>query len=137
MADTKKIIINVEVKEVGSKQVSQAASKAAVDLTRMSKADEKAAISAEMLRQKNALAQAAIRQKAAAALAADKSLNSLKATSGLNNAILLETSRLASDASYGFQGISNNLGQLISLFQISAANAGGFGATIRELGKLK
>lgn len=135
MADTKKIIINVEVKEVGSKQVSQAASKAAVDLTRMSKADEKAAISAEMLRQKNALAQAAIRQKAAAALAADKSLNSLKATSGLNNAILLETSRLASDASYGFQGISNNLGQLISLFQISAANAGGFGATIRELGK--
>jgi len=135
MADTKKIIINVEVREVGAKEVSKAASKATVDLTKMSKADEKAAISAEILRQKNALAQAAIRQKASAALQADKSLNTLKATSGLNNAILLETSRLASDASFGFQGMANNIGQLVSLFQISAANAGGFKETLKDLGK--
>ena len=58
-----------------------------------------------------------------------------KATSGLNNAILQESSRLASDAAYGFQGMANNIGQLVSLFQISANNAGGFANTIRELGK--
>jgi hypothetical protein len=58
-----------------------------------------------------------------------------KAESGLNNAILLETSRLASDASYGFQGMANNLGQLVSLVQISAKNSGGFAAALKDVGK--
>lgn len=39
-----------------------------------------------------------------------------RAQAGLNNAILLETGRLASDASFGFQGMANNLGQLATLF---------------------
>lgn len=56
-----------------------------------------------------------------------------KAESGLNNAILLETSRLASDASYGFQGMANNLGQLVSLFQIAATNSGGLNAVFKDL----
>ena len=58
-----------------------------------------------------------------------------KAESGLNNAILLETSRLASDASYGFQGIANNLGQVVSLLQISSKNSGGFATALKDLGK--
>jgi len=56
-----------------------------------------------------------------------------KATSGLNNAILQESGRLASDAAYGFQGMANNLGQLVSLFQNSAENSGGFLQSLRDL----
>ena len=56
-----------------------------------------------------------------------------KATSGLNNTILQESGRLASDAAYGFQGMANNLGQLVSLFQISAKNSGGFLAALKDL----
>tara|TARA_S200002703_G_scaffold140613_1_gene131976 strand:+ start:2158 stop:4122 length:1965 start_codon:yes stop_codon:yes gene_type:complete len=58
-----------------------------------------------------------------------------KATSGLNNAILLETSRLASDASYGLQGMANNIGQIASLFQVSAENSGGFINALRDVGR--
>lgn len=135
MADTKKIIISVEVKEIGAKQVSQATSKAVKDLTKLTKAEKDNMVAAELLRQKNILVKNEISGLANQALNASKSLGAMKATSGLNNAILLETSRLASDASYGFQGMANNLGQLISLLQISAQNAGGFKQTLKELGK--
>ena len=53
--------------------------------------------------------------------------------SGLNNAILLETGRLASDASYGFTAIANNLSQVITLFQSFARTNGGF---VNSLGLL-
>jgi len=49
-----------------------------------------------------------------------------KTTSGLNNAILMETSRLASDASYGFTAIANNLSQLINLFKASKDATGSY-----------
>lgn len=55
------------------------------------------------------------------------------ASAGLNNAILMETSRLASDASYGFIGIGNNLSQLVNLFQMSAKSAGGMLASFKKL----
>ena len=70
--------------------------------------------------------------KSTGRLAARTSKN--KAESGLNNAILLETSRLASDASFGFQGMANNLGQLVSLFQISAKNSGGLAQSFKDIG---
>lgn len=66
-------------------------------------------------------------------LAARTSKN--KAESGLNNAILMETGRLASDASFGFQGMANNLGQIVSLIQISSKNSGGFATALKDLGK--
>lgn len=56
-----------------------------------------------------------------------------RAESGLNNAILLETSRLASDAAYGFQGMANNIGQLVSLLQIAKENSGGLNAVFKDL----
>lgn len=58
-----------------------------------------------------------------------------RAQSGLNNAILLETGRLASDASYGFTAIANNLSQVISLFQSFARTNGGVIASLKELGR--
>lgn len=45
-----------------------------------------------------------------------------RATSGLTNAVILETGRLASDASYGFTAIANNLSQVLFLFQSLVAN---------------
>jgi len=45
-----------------------------------------------------------------------KNTDKSRTQTGLNNAILLETGRLASDASYGFQGMANNLGQIATLF---------------------
>jgi len=56
-----------------------------------------------------------------------------RAQSGLNNAILLETGRLASDASFGFTAIANNLSQVISLFQSFARTNGGF---VKSMGML-
>lgn len=135
MADTKKIIISVQVKEVGAKQVSEASQKAVKDLTKLTKTEYNNMVAAEMLRQKNILVKKEIAGVATEALNASKGLNTMKATSGLNNAILLETSRLASDANYGFTGMANNLGQLVSLFQISAQNAGGLGNVFADLRK--
>lgn len=58
-----------------------------------------------------------------------------RAQSGLNNAILLETGRLASDASYGFTAIANNLSQVVTLFSSFAETNGGVVASLKELGK--
>ena len=135
MADTKKIIISVQVKEVGTKQVSEASQKAVKDLTKLNKTKKDNMVAAEMLPMKNQQVKTEISGLATQALNASKGLNTMKATSGLNNAILLETSRLASDANYGFQGMANNLGQLVSLFQISAQNAGGLGNVFADLRK--
>ena len=58
-----------------------------------------------------------------------------RAQSGLNNAILLETGRLASDASYGFTAMANNLGQIVTLFSSFVETNDGVVASFRELGK--
>jgi len=63
-----------------------------------------------------------------------KQMKASRAQSGLNNAILLETGRLASDASYGFTAIANNLSQVVTLFSSFAKTAGGVGASLKQLG---
>lgn len=63
--------------------------------------------------------------------------NKNRAQSGLNNAILIETGRVASDASYGIQGVANNIGRLTELFQ-EFSRTGGKGGVLgafRQLGK--
>jgi len=54
---------------------------------------------------------------------------------GLNNAILLETGRLASDASYGFTAIANNLSQIVSLGGSFVNTTGSLGSALGELRK--
>lgn len=135
MADKKIIAVEVKVIETGAKKVSDGTAKVTKDLRLLTQAERLARIEAEKLKISNLAVVTSLKQEAAAALQAEASLKGHKATSGLNNAILLETSRLASDASYGFQGMANNLGQIVSLMQISAQNAGGFGASLKELGK--
>lgn len=138
MAESKKIIVSIEIKESGAKaklnETANATEKLSSKVKILNKAqreqiinDEKSAI------QKRALI-ASLKAEAAAQMASSAATKNAKATSGLNNAILLETSRLASDASYGFTAIANNLGQLVNLFQISAKNAGGFVSSLKQLG---
>jgi hypothetical protein len=80
-------------------------------------------------------AEAATQSQAIAELNLADATGKSRAQSGLNNAILLETGRLASDASYGFNGIANNLSQLVSLFQSFARTNGGVVASLKTLGK--
>ncbi|ANS03042.1 hypothetical protein [uncultured Mediterranean phage uvDeep1-CGR2-KM23-C896] len=58
-----------------------------------------------------------------------------RAQSGLNNAILLETGRLASDASYGFTAIANNLSQVVTLFASFIETNKSVTKSFKELGK--
>jgi hypothetical protein len=72
-------------------------------------------------------------QQAAAANAAAAATDKMRATSGLNNAIIMESSRLASDASFGFTAIANNLSQLVNLFQMNVKATGSFTSAISGL----
>ncbi len=57
-----------------------------------------------------------------------------RAQSGLNNAILIESGRVASDAAYGIQGVANNIGRIIELGQeFARTNKGGMGAALKDL----
>lgn len=62
-----------------------------------------------------------------------KATDQTRTTSGLNNAILMETSRLASDASFGFTAMANNLSQLINLFKASKDATGSYMTSIKSL----
>ena len=63
-----------------------------------------------------------------------KGIQSNRAQSGLSNAILIETGRVASDAAYGIQGIANNLGRLIELGQeFARTNKEGLGGAVKQL----
>ena len=75
----------------------------------------------------------ALTQQAAAANAAAAATDNMRATSGLNNAIIMESSRLASDASFGFTAIANNLSQLVNLFQLNVRATGSFSSAIAGL----
>ena len=82
-----------------------------------------------------AQATAATKQKAIAEMNAAAATKEGRTQSGLNNAILLETGRLASDASYGFTAIANNLSQVVSLFGSFVKTQGGVIASFKELGR--
>lgn len=56
-----------------------------------------------------------------------------KTNTGLNNAIIAESARLASDASYGFTAMANNLGQLVNLFKASKDAAGSYSDAFKAL----
>ena len=61
--------------------------------------------------------------------------NKNRAQSGLNNAILIESGRVASDAAYGIQGMANNIGRIIELGQEFARTNKdkGMGGALRDL----
>ena len=74
-------------------------------------------------------------QYAQSQIGGSKASKQFRTQAGLNNAILLESGRLASDAAYGFTAIANNLSQLVSLFGSFTKTAGGLTESFKELGR--
>jgi hypothetical protein len=59
-----------------------------------------------------------------------------RAQSGLNNAILIELGRTASDSQFGFQGMANNIGRIVELGQeFTRTGGGGLKNSLKELGR--
>ena len=64
----------------------------------------------------------------------NKALEQNRAQSGLNNAILIELGRTASDSQFGFQGMANNIGRLVELGQeFTRTGGGGLGESLKTL----
>ena len=134
-----KILISININD---KQAKNSADGVAQSLTKVQKAQE--ALNFELSnagKEYAKLTAATNDQKLANNLAAKSAVDMAKGMkqgrtqSGLNNAILLETGRLASDASYGFTAIANNLSQVTSLFGSFVKTQGGVIASFKALGK--
>lgn len=112
-----KLGLNKEVVKEGIGQRQLAKAKQKLNFLRSEEALELQRVN-EQIKIQNNLNTAVI--KSEMGLATTKaSLNAqgkqFRTQAGLNNAILLETGRLASDASFGFTAIANNLSQIVSL----------------------
>ena len=132
------ISINLSGAEAASKSTDKlsAATKRLADLQRQ-EAIELEKVNQQIKIQKD-INTAAAKSSLGLADATGKTAAQLKANraqAGLNNAILLETSRLASDAGYGFTAIANNLSQVITLFSSFTKTAGGTLNSLKQLGK--
>ncbi len=146
MAQSEKIIISVELKDKGVKtglQQTTSQVKETTDATQRLVAAEKdeaywasEAGRAEAERSvKTNIAKGEAKALALETMKLTKATKQGKTQTGLNNAILTEAGRAASDAQYGMQGMSNNLGQLATLMAQHADTQGGFVASFKELGK--
>lgn len=112
--------------EAAKKKLNYELSEEAKELARVN-----AAIKDQQLANKKAVASNI--QYANSVKSINKNGKQLRTNAGLNNAIIAESARLASDASFGYTAIANNLGQLISLFSASANAAGGLRSAIGAL----
>lgn len=65
----------------------------------------------------------------------NKTSGTFRTQVGLNNAILTEAGRAASDFKYGFNGVANNVGQIASLFGNLIQTSDNVGESLKELGK--
>ena len=144
MAQNEKVIISVELRDKGVTTGSKKAKDSINGLTDAEKRLNKATKDLEFQQSKEAKQLAELQIKAQLAAKANKELalstiNATKATkqgraqSGLNNAILVEAGRAASDAQYGMMGMANNIGQLTTLMGQHMRTQGGFIASMKEL----
>ena len=121
---TKKILIQVvlddkDVSKVskGTKQMADSIDEVSMAQRRYFQALQPTNLEVEKFRILTQRAQLETRKRALAELEAAEATKKSRAQSGLNNAILIELGRTASDASYGFQGMANNIGRLFELGQ--------------------
>jgi hypothetical protein len=128
-----KIIISIQVNERESKNTNKALKVTKDNFDKLTAAEQKAIIADKQLSLSAKQLDKDLTAKAAAANAAAAATDNMRATSGLNNAIIMETSRLASDASFGFTAIANNLSQLVNLVQMNVKATGSFAGALRGL----
>ena len=135
---TKKVLIQVILNDKASKQIKKTGDevqKLSSKVTILNKEQRQQIINDEKsaIQKKNLINE--LKAQAAAEMNVVAAQKQGRAQSGLNNAILLETGRLASDASYGFTAIANNLSQVVTLFSSFAETNGGVVASLKELWK--
>ncbi len=144
MAQSEKIIISVELKDKGLSTGSKKAKDSIDNVASSTKKLEQATKDLEFQQSREArqlaeiqvqtqLAAKANKDLAIATISASKATKQGRTQTGLNNAILTEAGRAASDAQYGMQGMSNNLGQLATLMSQHAQTQGGFVASFKTL----
>jgi hypothetical protein len=135
---TKKVLIQVILNDQASKQIKKTGDevqKLSSKVTVLNKEQRQQIINDEKsaIHKKNLINE--LKAQAAAEMNVVAAQKQGRAQSGLNNAILLETGRLASDASYGFTAMANNLGQIVTLFGSFVETNGGVVASFKELGR--
>ena len=128
-----KILISIQINDRETKKTNEALKVTKQNFDKLTKAEQDAIVADKQLSLSAKELDKSLTQKAAAANAAAKATDNMRATSGLNNAIIMETSRLASDASYGFTAIANNLSQLVNLVQANVTATGSFSKAISGL----
>jgi len=146
MAQNEKVIISVELRDKGVTTGSKKAKDSIDGLTdaqkRLDRATKEAAF--QESKQGRALADLEIRANLAKKANRELAIQTLKTAeatkqgktqTGLNNAILVEAGRAASDFQYGMQGMANNIGQLSTLMGQHIQTQGGFIASMKELAK--
>tara|TARA_R100000734_G_scaffold17962_1_gene14480 strand:+ start:2100 stop:4268 length:2169 start_codon:yes stop_codon:yes gene_type:complete len=137
MAEEILIRINLQSGEAKSKirEIKQATDNYAVSIDNLSKGQLRSLVAEQKLNLQRQITKKQVQELALAEINAAAASKNNRAQSGLSNAILLETGRLASDASFGFTAIANNLSQLISLFQSFARTNGGVISSFKTLGR--
>jgi len=134
------IIVSINVKS-GKAEVSLKKAKVSVD--GLAKAQEKLAAaehkSAKAIALVNLKTKEQIQANNQAAAATLKNVNKgsgqFRTQVGLNNAILTEAGRAASDLRFGFNGVANNVGQIASLFGSLINTSDNVGTSLKNLAK--
>jgi len=137
MAEEILIRINLQSGEAKSKikEIKKATDDYAKSIDNLTKEQLEVLVAEQKVSIQRQITKKQVQELALAQINAANAANKNRAQSGLNNAILLETGRLASDASFGFTAIANNLSQVISLFQSFAKTNGGFIKSLEQLGR--
>ena len=133
---TKKILIQVILDDKASasnKKIGNALGKTTGEFKKMTVEQEKQYIAQQKAIISNKLYTDSLKKQAIKQVDVAEATGNARAQSGLNNAILLETGRLASDASYGFTAMANNLGQIVSLFGSFIETNDGVVASFKQL----
>jgi len=133
---TKKILIQVILDDKASasnKKLGNSLGKTTGEFKKMTAEQEKQYVSQQKNVIQNKLYTDSLKAQALSQVDVAEATGNARAQSGLNNAILLETGRLASDASYGFTAMANNLGQIVSLFGSFVKTNDGVIASFRQL----
>lgn len=134
------IIVSINVQS-GKADVSLKKTKVSVDKLasaqkRLSEAEHESAKAIAVVNLKTKEQIQVNNQNAAATLKnVNKGSGAFRTQVGLNNAILTEAGRAASDLRFGFNGVANNVGQIASLFGNLIQTSDNVGKSLFQLGK--
>lgn len=130
-----KILISIQINDREAANTNKALKVTKDNFNKLTDAEKQKIIADKQLALSAKEVDKALTLQAKASINATEATKQAKTQSGLNNAILLESGRLASDASYGFTAMANNLSQLVSLFGSFIKTNDGVVKSFKALGK--